>query len=73
METKTITVSINLPRSYRVGLLQQQLTAYAYRLIAQSKRAKRRYRHETLCGIFKSNATEDELIEEYLKEKYDIK
>ena len=72
METKTISVAVKIPKSYRVGLLQQQLTAYAQVLIAQSKPKKRRYRHEALRGIFNTDATEEELIEDYLQEKYNI-
>ena len=40
-------------------------------LIASAK-PKRRYRHEALCGIFKSEATQEELLEEYLQEKYNL-
>ena len=29
-------------------------------------------RHEALCGMFKSDATEAELVEEYLTEKYNL-
>ena len=28
------------------------------------------YRHEALCGIFRTDATERELVEDYLSEKY---
>ena len=34
--------------------------------------AKHHYRHEALCGMFKSDATEAELVEEYLTEKYNL-
>ena len=42
--------------------------------LRQSKgsNAKRHYRHESLCGMFKSDATETELVEEYLTEKYNL-
>ena len=33
---------------------------------------KHHYRHEALCGIFNSDATEDQLIEDYLQEKYKL-
>ena len=73
MET-TINVSVNIPKSYKIDLLQKQLTAYAQHLIdtslAAPKSKKRQYRHEALCGVFKSNAEEESLIEEYLSEKY---
>lgn len=75
METRTINVSVNVPKSYRIDLLQRQLTAYAQQLISSAKspaRSKRRYRHEALCGMFASDASEDELIEDYLQEKYQL-
>ena len=49
--------------------------SYAKQLIASAKpaaKAKRRYRHEALCGIFNSDATEEQLIEDYLQEKYKL-
>lgn len=75
METTTINVSVNVPRSYRLDLLQQQLTAYAQQLIASAKptaKTKHHYRHEALCGIFNSNATQEELLEDYLTDKYNV-
>lgn len=75
MESRTINVLVNVPKSYRIDLLQQQLTAYAQQLIAASKskaKTKRKYRHEALCGIFNSDATEDQLVEDYLQEKYNL-
>ncbi len=75
MEARTINVSVNVPKSYRLDLLQQQLTAYAQQLIAQTRPAtkrKKHYRHEALCGIFSSDATEEQLLEDYLQEKYNL-
>lgn len=75
METRTISVSVKIPRSYRTDLLQQQLTAYAQELIGAArpaKKGKRHYRHEALCGVFSSGATEEELLEGYLQEKYQL-
>lgn len=37
---------------------------------ANKKRHK--YRHEALCGMFNSDATQTELVEEYLTEKYKL-
>ena len=71
MEATSINVSVHVPKSYRLDLLQQQLTAYAQQLVASAK-PKRRYRHEALCGIFSSDATQEELVEEYLQEKYSL-
>ena len=73
--TTTIKVPVNVPKSYSIDLLREQLAAYAKQLIASAKpaaKAKRRYRHEALCGIFNSDATEDQLIEDYLQEKYKL-
>ena len=75
METRTINVHVNVPRSYRIDLLERQLTSYAEQLIAQAKPArqsKRQHRHEALCGIFSTEATKDELVEDYLKDKYQL-
>ena len=39
----------------------------------QSRAAKRRhYRHEALCGIFRTDTSERELVEAYLGEKYHL-
>lgn len=75
MEATTINVSVNVPKSYNIDLLKEQLTTYAQQLIASSKSAKKgkqHYRHESLCGIFNSNATQEELLEDYLQEKYNL-
>lgn len=71
MEATNINVPVRVPKSYRLDLLQQQLTAYAQQLVATTQ-PKRRYRHEALCGIFSSDATQEELVEEYLQEKYSL-
>jgi len=73
MEARTIHVSVSVPKSYSIDLLQQQLTAYAQQIIEQNtKKAKPHYRHKALCGIFNSNASQEELVEDYLKEKYSL-
>ena len=36
------------------------------------KKAKKPYRHESLCGMFHSDATEEQLVEGYLQEKYNL-
>ena len=75
MEARTINVHVNVPSSYRIDLLERQLTSYAEQLIAQAKPArkgKRHHRHEALCGIFSSGAAEEELVEDYLKDKYQL-
>lgn len=71
----TIKVPVNVPKSYSIDLLKEQLAAYAMQLIAAANpaaKAKRRYRHEALCGIFNSDATEEQLVEDYLQEKYKL-
>ncbi len=75
MEARTINVRVSVPRSYRLDLLERQLTSYAEHLIAQAKlarKSKRQHRHEALCGIFRSGASEEELVEDYMKEKYSL-
>ena len=75
MEVRTINVHVSVPRSYRIELLERQLTSYAEQLIAQAKpakKSKRQHRHEALCGIFSSAESEDELVEDYLKDKYQL-
>ena len=76
METRTITVSVNVPKSYRIDLLQKQLTVYAQQLVASAHpntKGKQQYRHEALCGIFNSDRTEEQLLEDYLQEKFNTK
>ena len=73
--TTTINVPVNVPKSYSIDLLREQLAAYAKQLIASAKpaaKAKHHYRHEALCGVFSSGATEEELLEDYLQEKYQL-
>ena len=75
MEARTINVHVSVPRSYRIDLLERQLTSYAEQLIAQAKpsrKGKRQHSHEALCGIFSSDASEEELVEDYLKDKYQL-
>ncbi len=75
MEARTINISVRIPKSYRIDLLQQQLTAYAQQLIDAAKpvkKGKRHYSHEALCGVFNSGATEESLLEDYLQEKYQL-
>ena len=36
-----------------------------------AKKGKHHYRHEALCGVFSSGATEEELLEDYLQ-KYQL-
>ena len=75
MATTIINVSVDVPVTYRLDVLTKQLTDYAKRLVGTSLKVtkpKRHYRHESLCGIFEQNAKGNELVEEYIKEKYEL-
>ena len=63
---RTVTVRMSTRQWNR---LQQMEQAF---LQAKSNYEKRHYRHEVLCGMFKSDATEAELVEDYLTEKYEL-
>ena len=47
MEARIINVPVSVPKSYRIDLLQQQLTAYAQQLIRskKTKSQKKHYQH----------------------------
>ncbi len=52
-----------------------QLTEYAQQFVDSwqpKAKNKRSYRHESLCGMFAKGHAEEELIEDYLTEKYKI-
>lgn len=72
----TINISLDVPQSYQLDTLKQELTEYAKKLVANAKpkaKAERKhYAHDAICGIMKTDKTDTELIEEYLKEKYQI-
>ena len=75
MNVRTINVSVNVPKAYHIDQLQKQLTTYAQQLVDSwqpTVRNKRHYRHEALCGMFAKGPSQDELIEDYLKDKYHI-
>ena len=75
MEARTINISVNVPKSYRLDLLQKQLTEYAQHLVVSAQSAEKkkvRYRHKALCGIFNTDATEEQLVQAYLQEKYNL-
>ena len=61
-----ITVSMSMARWKRILKLEQ---AQGMPRVAKSKR---HHRHETLCGIFNSGATEQELVQDYLIDKYHL-
>ena len=76
----TINISLDVPQSYQLDTLKQELTEYAKKLVAKAKpKAKivrKQYAHDVLCGIMKTDMktykSDKELIEEYLKEKFQI-
>lgn len=75
MTTATLNIPVQVPKGYQLDVLTEQLTKYAQHLIAirmNQQTVKKHYKHETLCGIFSSHASEEELIEEYLKDKYNV-
>lgn len=63
---RTVTVRMSTRQWNRLQQMEQALRQ------PKSSNAKRHYRHEALCGMFKSDATQTELIEEYLTEKYGL-
>ena len=74
--TRTINISLNVPESYGVEELTRQLTEYGERLIARrrySSKTKKRHSQNFLKGLsIPKDVTEQELIEEYLSEKYGV-
>ena len=72
MQTRTINIPVTVPNSYPVDELKRRLTDYAQYIISQPVINQKQYKHESLCGIFKSKKTEENLVEEYLKDKYKL-
>ena len=74
--TRTINISLNVPDSYGIEELTRQLTEYGERLISRRKRmatSKKRHSQSFLKGLsMPSGATDKELIDEYLSEKYGL-
>ena len=40
--------------------------------VRKVNKKRKRYAHDAICGIMKTNSTDEELLEEYLKEKYGV-
>ena len=54
-------------------LLDHEFTLFSNDGYAESAEKKKvRYRHKALCGIFNTDATEEQLVEAYLQEKYNL-
>ena len=73
--TTTINISLNVPPTYQVDVLTRQLTEYGKQLIAKETtiRSHKRPSRNFLKGLtLPKGATSEELIEEYLEEKYGV-
>ena len=72
----TINISLNVPPSYQVDKLAQQLTDYGKWLIItmnQPQTSSQQYRHQSLRGLTRGLAiSSKELIADYMKEKYNV-
>lgn len=74
----TINISLDVPQSYQLDTLKQELTEYAKKLVAKAKpkakakAEKQHYAFETLRGFAETDASDEELLDEYLEEKYGI-
>lgn len=75
MDTMTINIPVNVPRSYKVDFLKEQLAKYAAYLVAYTSVQEvdeKKYKNKALCGIIAPEKHDGEYLEEYLTEKYGI-
>lgn len=78
MQTTAINISIDVPiGNYNLNELQHKLKAYAMQLIRKSEKQqaeKSGHCHSlsSLRGIGEHHVTEEQLLDEYLSEKYGI-
>ena len=70
MATQTVSISLDLPDDCAIESLQSQLLQYARHLIQSDNYRKKQYVHEDLCGVLRQKTDQQELIDDYLKEKY---
>ena len=70
MGAQTVSISLDLPDDCAIESLQSQLLQYARHLIQSDNYRKKQYAHEELCGILKQKTDHQELIDDYLKEKF---
>lgn len=74
--TTTINISLNVPETYEVEELTRQLTEYGERLIARQKpsaKSRRRPSRDFLKSFtLPKGTTSEQLIDEYLSEKYGV-
>ena len=75
----TIQVSLDVPKDYQLDTLTKQLTEYAKGLVAKtrsktnaSKTTRKQYAHDILCGIVPNKQTDEKLLDDYLKDKYEV-
>ena len=73
--TRIISISLNVPETYRVDELARQLTEYGERLIARrTHAASRRRPSQDFLKAFTlpKSSTSTQLIDEHLKDKYGL-
>ncbi len=70
----TINISLDVPQTYQLETLKQELTEYAKKLVAKAKpkAEKQHYAFEALRGFAQTDASDEELLDEYLEDKYGI-
>ena len=62
----TLNIPVNVPQGFNVNQLVAQLTEYAKTLIVANTETTAKRKH------YKHEATQEELVEEYLKDKYEL-
>lgn len=74
-----LNIQIEVPemRGYEVEELKRKLIAYAGKLVSSFARVSeveraKKYKHESLAGIFAEQEEGDDLRDLYIKEKYGI-
>lgn len=73
----TINVSLDVPQTYSLETLKQELTEYAKKLVAKAApkpqaKARKHYAHDAICGIMKTQESDEAMLERYLKTKYEL-
>ena len=77
MAATSINIQVDIPRGNQLSLeeLKRQLSLYAQFVINQAKPIKKENTSSSLLslrGILKTNKTDEELLDEYFKEKYGL-
>ena len=70
----TINVSLDVPQTYSLETLKQELTEYAKKLVAKAApkpQAKAR-KHDAICGIMKTQESDEAMLERYLKTSTEV-